>query len=45
MEEAFGTPQTESVAEEESVTSFEEELSKSEATTEDTVPTDAPVFE
>ena len=45
MEEALGTPQTESVAEEEPVTSFEEELSKSEATTEDTVPTDAPVFE
>lgn len=45
MEKALGTPQTESVAEKESVTSFEEELSKSEATTEDTVPTDAPVFE
>lgn len=45
MEEALDTPQTESVEEEEPVTSFEEELSKSEATTEDTVPTDAPVFE
>lgn len=45
MEEALDTPQTESAEEEEPVTSFEEELSKSEATTEDTVPTDAPVFE
>lgn len=45
MEEALGTPQTESVEEEGPATSFEEELSKSEATTEDTVPTDAPVFE
>ncbi len=39
------TSKTENVEEEGPTTSFEEELSKSEATTEDTVPEDAPVFE